>query len=168
MPVVRTERDRGTTLIEMLIVLVVMSIATVMISTTLILSQRVTERIENSSDAIDAARLVSASLDRELRSAVCISAPAEGTTGNTLTFQTLASGKPSTLTYRVNAGTVTRTENAAPPRVVITGVGTTSTAFQQVMTPLRTVVVRIPIRSTNGGEFNLQTTIAGRNAWHRC
>lgn len=162
------ERDRGTTIIEMLVVMVVMSIATVMISTTLILSQRVTNRIENSSTAIDAARLVSATLDRELRSAVCISTPTEGTTGNTLTFQTLASGEPATLTYRVEAGAVTRTVNAEHPRVVITDVGTTAGAFQQVMTPLRTVVVRIPIRSANGGEFNLQTTIAGRNAWHRC
>lgn len=148
--------------------MVVMSIATAMIATILILSQRVTNRIENSSNAIDAARLVSASLDRELRSAVCISAPPEGGTGNTLTFETLASGEPSTLTYQVGAGMVTRIENAEEPRVVITGVGTTSTAFQQVMTPLRTVVVKIPIRSANGGEFNLQTTIAGRNAWHRC
>jgi prepilin-type N-terminal cleavage/methylation domain-containing protein len=168
MRAIPNEGDRGTTLIEMLIVMAVMSLATAMIGTTLILSQRVTNRVENSSNAIDAARLVSASLDRELRSAVCISAPAEGATGNTLTFETLASGEPSTLTYQVAGGTVTRTENATQPRVVITGVGTTSTAFQQVMTPLRTIVVTIPIRSANGGEFDLQTTIAGRNVWHRC
>ena len=161
-------RDAGTTLIELMISMAVMSIAVAMIAATLMLTQQTTNRLENSSVAIDAARLVSATLDRELRSAVCISAPAEGMTGNTLVFETLALGSPATVTYLVDAGTVTRAENSEAPRIVITGVGSTSAAFEQVMTPLRTVVVTIPIRSANGGQFNLQTTIAGRNAWHRC
>jgi hypothetical protein len=63
---------------------------------------------------------------------------------------------------------VTRTENLGVPRPVITGVGSTTTAFTQLSTPLRTVYVNIPIRSANGGEFYLQTTVAGRNAWKPC
>ena len=72
------------------------------------------------------------------------------------------------LTYEISSDAVTRTENLGLPRTVITGVGLTTTAFRQVTSPLRTVVVDIPIRSANGGEFHLQTTVAGRNAWRAC
>ena len=161
-------RDRGVTLIEMMITLAVMSIGVTIAASTLFLAQRATNSIESSANAIDAARLLSASLDRELRSAVCIVAPGENASGNTLTFQTLASDDLAVLTYAVAGGMVTRTENLGTPRTVITGVGSTTTAFRQVTTPLRTVVVDIPVRSDNGGEFHLQTTVAGRNAWKPC
>lgn len=161
-------RDNGTTLIELMIALLVMAIATTMIASTLFLVQRATNRIEHSTNAIDAARLLSASLDRELRSATCISSPGENLSGNTLTFQTLSSTALATLTYTIANGSVTRRENLGAPRTVIDGVGTTTTGFRQVTTPLRTVVVDIPIRSQNGGEFRLQTTVAGRNAWQPC
>ncbi len=172
--------DSGVTLVELMITLAVMSLAMGIVASTLILVQRATNRIENSSVAIDDARLVSATLDRELRSAVCISSPAENESGNTLTFQTLQSSGPVTVTYVVANGTstingtVTRSENLGQPRMVISTVGppptdpTTPMAFEQVMTPLRTVVVDIPIRSDNGGQFSLQTTVAGRNAWRPC
>jgi type II secretory pathway component PulJ len=163
-----SDRDKGATLIELSIGLLVMAIGMTIVASTLFLVQRATNRIEDSTDAIDAARLVSASLDRELRSAICISSPTENESGNTLTFQTLASEEVSVLTYSITGGTVTRSENLNAPRTVITGVGTTTTAFRQVTTPLRTVVVDIPIRSDNGGEFHLQTTVAGRNAWRPC
>ena len=83
-----------------------------------------------------------------------------------MNFQTVASPGDG-ITYEVIDGTVTRTENGMS-RTVIGNVGSTTTAFAQMMTPLRTVVVDIPIRSANGGEFHLQTTIAGRNAWGQC
>lgn len=161
-------RDNGTTLIELMITLAVMAIGMAIVGSTLILVQNATNRIERSSEAIDAARLLSASLDRELRSAVCISSPGENLYSNTLTFQTLSSDVVAVLTYAVINGTVTRTENLGEPRTVISEVGATATAFKQVTTPLRTVVVNIPIRSANGGQFQLQTTIAGRNAWRPC
>ena len=85
-----------------------------------------------------------------------------------MTFQTLSSTEVAVLTYTIVDGSVTRTENLGDPRTVIEGVGATTTGFSQVTTPLRTVVVDIPIRSENGGEFRLQTTVAGRNAWRRC
>jgi prepilin-type N-terminal cleavage/methylation domain-containing protein len=162
------QHDRGVTLIELLISVIVTSIAVLVAASTLFLAQRATNRIESSANAVDAARLVSASLDRELRSAVCIVAPGENLSGNTLTFQTLTANDVSVLTYAITNGTVTRTENLGQPRTVITNVGVTTAAFRQVTTPLRTVVVDIPIRSTNGGEFHLQTTVAGRNAWRPC
>jgi type II secretory pathway pseudopilin PulG len=156
------------TLVELVISMAIMAIVTGIAASTLILSQRTTNQIEKSAEAIDAARLVSAELDRELRSAVCILSPGENLSGNTLTFQTLAGEEVMVLSYSVAFGIVTRTENLSQPRTVITDVGLTTTAFKQVTTPLRTIEVNIPIRSENGGQFNLQTTVAGRNAWRAC
>ena len=161
-------RNLGATLIELMITLAIMSIGMGIAASTLYLAQQSTNRIEKSADAIDAARLLSAALDRELRSAVCILSPGENLSANTLTFQTLGSEEVAVLTYTVANGIVTRTENLGEPRTVIRGVGATTSAFRQVTTPLRTVVVDIPIRSDNGGEFHLQTTVAGRNAWRPC
>ena len=78
------------------------------VGSTLILGQRATTRMERSEVAIDDARLLSATLDHELRSAICISAPSENGAGNTLTFQTIASDDIVLLTYSVGAGAVTR------------------------------------------------------------
>jgi prepilin-type N-terminal cleavage/methylation domain-containing protein len=160
--------DRGVTLVELVIGMAVMAIVTGMAASTLLLSQRATNRIEKTVTAVDAARLLSAELDRELRSAVCILSPGENVSSNTLSFQTLAAEQVVVLTYSVAFGIVTRTENLDEPRTIITDVGLTTTAFKQVTTPLRTIEINIPIRSENGGEFNLQTTVAGRNAWRAC
>lgn len=161
-------RDSGVTLVELMIALAVMGIAAAISASTLLLAQRATNQLDATAAAVDAARLVSAELDRELRSATCISSPGENLSSNTLTFQTLAGSDVVVLTYSVAFGAVTRTENLGVPRTVISGVGSTASAFTQLTTPLRTVFVNIPIRSANGGEFYLQTTVAGRNAWRPC
>ena len=160
--------DRGVTLVELMISMALMGLVVAIVAATLGLAQRTTNRIESSSNAIDAARLVSATLDRELRSAVCIKEPVpnQPSPRNVLTFQTVASPGAG-ITYEIVGDTVTRTENGSS-RTVIDNVGATSTAFAQLMTPLRTVVVDIPIQSANGGEFHMQTTVAGRNAWGQC
>ncbi|MEP7114256.1 MAG: type II secretion system protein [Ilumatobacteraceae bacterium] len=175
-------RDRGVTLIEIMISLGVMSIAVAIIASTLSLAQRTANRIEHSSVAVDAARLLSATLDRELRSAVCINQPVPNQTPprNVLNFQTVASPGEG-ITYEVVDGPWSRDQLVVPlgesavirseglsTRIVISNVGLTSTAFGQMKTPLRTVVVDIPIRSEDGGEFHMLTTVAGRNAWGQC
>lgn len=160
--------DAGTTIVELLVTMVVMAITAIVIGTVLVSAQQVTNRMQNSAAAIDSARLISATLDRELRSAACISAPGENLAGNTLTFRSVAYGETVMLTYVVADGVVTRREGDGADRTVIEHVGTTTTAFEQVTTPLRTIVVDIPIESDNGGVFRLQTTIAGRNVWRSC
>ena len=167
-PTQARQQDKGMTLIELMISVAVMSIAMAMVGSILIVAQRATTRMETSQSTIDDARLLSATLDRELRSAICISVPAENQSGNTLSFQTISADAVATLTYAVTSGAVTRTVGLGQPSTVIDGVGATTTAFRQVTTPLRTVVVDIPVRSVTGGEFHLQTTVAGRNAWRAC
>jgi type II secretory pathway pseudopilin PulG len=160
--------DLGATLIELMVTMLVMGIVSVLVSGTLISAFNSTNRMQRTTAAVDDARLVSASLDRELRSALCISMPAENQSGNTLTFVTLSNGVETSLSYVVSAGSLTRQTGLGTPLEMITNVGTTSTAFTQLVTPLRTVKVRIPIKSENGGVFTLQTTVAGRNVWRSC
>lgn len=168
MPGVTVRRDSGMTLFELVISMAVMAIVVAIVASTLSLAQRATNRLENSSVAIDSARLLSATLDRELRSAVCITEPVpnQAAPRNILNFQTVASPGEG-ITYEIVDDTVIRTEGGSS-RTVVRNVGATTAAFEQTMTPLRTVVVDIPIRSDNGGEFHLQTTVAGRNAWGQC
>lgn len=160
--------DAGTTVVELLVTLVVMAIAAAVIGTVLVSAQQATNRMQRSAAAVDSARLISATLDRELRSAACIAVPGDNLTGNTLTFRSLAYGGAVLLTYVVGNGVVTRREGDGAALTVIDHVGTTTAAFEQVTTPLRTIVVDIPIESDNGGVFRLQTTVAGRNAWRAC
>jgi prepilin-type N-terminal cleavage/methylation domain-containing protein len=164
----RGRGERGVTLVELVVSMAVMAILLGLAGPTLISALTSTDRLQRTQAAIDAAKLVSARLDRELRSAQCISTPAENASGNILVFRTLANGTQATVTYRVSAGSVTRQQDLDPEEVLITNVGATTSAFQQLVTPLRTVAVNIPIRSANGGSFVLQTTIAGRNAWRSC
>jgi prepilin-type N-terminal cleavage/methylation domain-containing protein len=166
----RPDSDRGTTLVELMVTLVVMTIAAGIIGSVLVSAQNATTRMQHSASAIDDARLISATIDRELRSASCIAAPAENLTGNTLTFRTVLYGKSLLVTYVVGNGVVTRADDdvVGPARTVIQSAGATSSAFKQLTTPLRAIEVDIPIRSGNGGEFRLRTTIAGRNAWRTC
>jgi prepilin-type N-terminal cleavage/methylation domain-containing protein len=182
MPAVGDRRDSGMTLFELVISMAVMAIVVAIVASTLSLAQRATNRLESSSVAIDAARLLSATLDRELRSAVCITEPVpnQGSPRKRLSFQTVASPGEG-ITYQVVDGPWSHDQLAVPSgrsavirteglstRIVVGNVGATTTAFEQTMTPLRTVVVDIPIRSDEGGEFHLQTTVAGRNAWGQC
>jgi type II secretory pathway component PulJ len=168
-PRLRSSRgDDGVTLVELTVSMLVMSLVMVSFLTTLTSAMNTSGRLQRSTAAVDEARRVSAQLDRELRSAQCISSPAENQSGNTLVFRSLVNGSVATITYEVSTGRITRQQDLAAEQVVITNVGATTTAFRQVVTPLRTVLVRIPIQSENGGSFSLETTIAGRNAWRSC
>lgn len=161
----RLRGDAGVTLIELLVSMTIMTLVMALAGPTLLSAIGATNRLQHTQSAIDDAQRIAARLDRELRSAVCISSPAENASGNDLVFDRLDG---TTITYAVTSGQVSRQEGLAAAQVLATRVGATTTAFTQIATPLRTVEVAIPIQSDNGGSFLLQTTIAGRNAWRKC
>jgi prepilin-type N-terminal cleavage/methylation domain-containing protein len=163
-----TGGEAGMTLVELLVSMTIMTVLMAIVGPMLISATTATNRLERTNDAINDARLVSAQLDRELRSAECISSPAENQAGNVLIFRTLADGTQSTLTYRIVGTELTRRDDLGLERRLISTVGSTTEAFRQMVTPLRTVQVNIPITSENRGTFELKTTIAGRNTWRAC
>jgi len=163
----RARSDEGTTLVELLVAVAVSAVVMLVVGMTLVSATRGTRLLEHTSEAVDEARLASARIDRELRSATCISSPAENTTGNMLAFDTVADGVPHHVTYAVDDDELVRREGGKEV-VVVTPIGATAGAFRLVSTPLRTVEINLPVESANGGSFVLATTIAGRNAWRTC
>ncbi len=166
-PVSRLRGEEGVTLVELMVSMAIMTLVIALAGPTLLSAMEATNRVERTQSTVDDAQLIVARLDRELRSATCISAPAVNASGNTLTFDMLTASGEAEVTYSVTVGGVSRTEGSAT-EVLANDVGATTTAFTQVATPLRTIEVAIPLVSANGGSFVLRTTIAGRNAWRSC
>jgi prepilin-type N-terminal cleavage/methylation domain-containing protein len=165
----RGHGDDGVTLVELLVSMTIMGIVIALAGPTLLSAMNATNRLQLTSAAVDDAQFVSARLDRELRSAICVSLPPVNTAGgNVLEFVTLDGGAQSTVTYTVAGGEISRSQNLGPAFVLATMVGPSTTVFKQIATPLRTIEVKLPVTSRNGGSFLLETTIAGRNAWRSC
>jgi prepilin-type N-terminal cleavage/methylation domain-containing protein len=159
--------DGGFTLVEMMVAMAIMATAFLIIGATLVSAANTSRRLEASSGAVDNARLASDRLDRDLRSALCITQPGENQSGNVLAFQTLSNGVAAQVTYEVAGAQLTRRLDFQTPELVASGVAATTTAFTQLATPLRTVVVDLPVVS-NDSILRLRTTIAGRNTWRTC
>jgi type II secretory pathway pseudopilin PulG len=153
--------------VELMVAMSIMATAFLIIGATLVSAANTTRRLGATSDAVDKVRLASDRLDRDLRSAVCITQPGENQSGNTLEFRTLSNGTQSEVTYQVSGTDLTRRLDLQPEELVASGIGATTTAFRQNFTPLRTVVIDLPVVS-NGSTLALQTTIAGRNTWRTC
>ena len=92
----------------------------------LVSAMTATNRLERTAQAVDDARLVVAQLDRELRSAQCISSPAENQRATSSSSARWPTGSQSTLTYRVSGSELTRQDDLGTERRLISTVGTTT------------------------------------------
>lgn len=130
-----------------------------------------TDAVQNESRAIDEIRVAVSRLDSELRSAECISAPAAGSSGSTLTFRTLAgNGGAYSVTYRVAGDELLRDEGTATS-VVGEGLVTNGAEFRHTANAGQraSVAVNLQVRFEAGHDPRaVQTSIAGRNAWEAC
>lgn len=172
----RLLRESGFTAIE---VVIAMSLLTAIVAvfgpvmTSSFNSARVTQ---NESRALDEIRIAVARVDRELRSAECIAAPAAGTTGSTLTFTTYAddgtnSGTAYEVTYGVNdEGFLTRTVGTTTTTVG-EGIVVTSEEFGHVSNAGERAAVSIDLQvrfEDDHSPRRISTEIAARNAWKAC
>lgn len=132
---------------------------------------RATGVVQNESRAIDEIRIAVGRVDRELRSAECISAPLSGQQGSTLAFRTRAgSGGAYDVTYSVSGGRLLRTTGAGAERVG-EGVVVTGQEFRHTSNPGQRaqVAVTLQVRFEAGDAPRVvSTTITGRNAWEAC
>ncbi|MGN6331125.1 MAG: PulJ/GspJ family protein [Motilibacteraceae bacterium] len=72
----RTRDERGYTLIEMLVAMIVLSLALAMITTALIRSQTLTRDLEATADSASEVRIALAQIDRQVRSGNVLYSPA--------------------------------------------------------------------------------------------
>jgi type II secretory pathway component PulJ len=164
-------------LVEVMVALTLM-VAIVPIFVPLLLSAtRSARALGLQSQTLDTLRLAVATIGRELRSAECIYLPGpNGPAGSVLRFRTdaflTATGHGSyEVTYTAaQTGELRRQVTGSPgPTVAATGLVDPSGAFQQIVTPRRSVRLVLRVQSAPDTPVrDVATTIAGRNAWRDC
>jgi Tfp pilus assembly protein PilW len=164
--------ERGTSLVEVMIAMMIMTSIVGIVGPILVSSMRTTGSVEAQSRTIDELRIAMASIGRELRSAECVYSPAvpagaSSASGTTLDFRTVANNVVNRVVYTIDGSTLTRQVNAGALQKVAQGL--TAGSFVQFSTPRRSVRLDFSIRlGTSGAPDRLATTIAGRNAWRVC
>jgi len=162
--------EAGVTLVEISVAMSLFAAAATIAMPMIGNALTTSTRIEHQSESLDLANETLIAVARELRSAECISAPAENTTGTTLRFTTHANNSAYEVTYSASGGTMTRqVTGATSSTVVASHLVSTADLFRQVSTPRRTVVLTFRVQvDTHETPRVLTTTMAARNAWRTC
>jgi type II secretory pathway pseudopilin PulG len=167
----RFRSQSGITLIEVTVATTLMAVVGAVFLPLLNTATRTAQPMQANSEAVDSLRNSLAIIGRELRSAVCITAPtANAASGNVLTFSTDANGPEYTVTYTVTGGQLLRqVQGESTVTLVASGLISPEYAFTFMETPRRTVKVKFHFQpNPSYPAKELSTVIAGRNAWHNC
>lgn len=171
--------ERGTTVIEMMVTLMVLALVVGIFGPTMTSALTGGNKVEAQSRALDQLRLATIQIGRELRSADCISQPAvpsgqsQSAPGSTLDFTTFANNASPAyrVAYTASGGTLTRTTydangNATGSRMVAQYLVNSTSAFTQISTPRRSVLMTFNVQvDPQQSPRVVTTTIGGRNAW---
>lgn len=162
----------GMTAVEMVVAVSLLGAIVAVFGPVMSSSFNSAEVTQNESRALDEIRNAVARIDRELRSAECIQAPAADTSASVLTFTTHAGTSGAyEVTYAVDAdGTLTRTVGDETTHVG-DGIVVTSEEFAHSANPGQRakIAVNLQVRFEDGNSpRDLRTEIAGRNAWKAC
>ena len=164
----RCRGERGFTLVEMMIAVALFGTVTAIFAPVLVSSMRSTDALSNESRALDEIRVAVSRIDRELRSAESVSAPAQGTSGSALSFRTYAgTGGAYDVTYQVVDGALQRDEGGQTSTIGV-GLVVTSEEFTYTCNPGQpaSITIKFQVRFESSHDPRLlTTTIAGRNAW---
>lgn len=162
----------GVSLVEMVVALTLFGSVTAVFGPVLTSSMESTNRVQNESRALDEVRVAMSRIDRELRSAECITTPVAGGSSSTLSFTTAAgSGGSYDVTYSVDAeGHLVRTVTAGSSTIG-EGIVITSEEFRHTTNPGQRSSVSINLQvqfETAHSPRDVSTLIAARNAWDAC
>jgi Tfp pilus assembly protein PilW len=169
---IRWRNERGVTLVELMVALGLLSAVVTVMGPLMTSSFRAGRVVQNESQALDELRIAVARIDRELRSADCITAPVAGTPGSTLAFRTLADpAGPYSATYSVDgSGRLVRTVGSSV-EYIGKGLVVTSQEFTRTGNPGQrdSIAMTFQVRFEDSNSPRvIATTIAGRNAWASC
>lgn len=167
--------EAGISLVEVMVAMTLM-VAIVPVFVPLLLSSTKSARsLGFQSQTLDQLRLSVATIGRELRSAECIYEPvANGPAGPTLRFRTDAFLTGATtasyeVTYTAAVGELRRQVAGQGSTIAASGLVDPSGAFQQIVTPRRSVKLVLRVQTDPEDPVrDVATTIAGRNAWRDC
>lgn len=168
----RNRSESGLSAIEVVVAAAVLGASVAVLGPVMTSTLRSERVVSNESRAIDGIRLAVARLDRELRSACAVTAPARDTSGSSLTFRTRA-GRAGTyeVTYAVSQGRLER-RTAAGTEPLGTGLVATSREFTYTENDTGTraqIDIWLQVRFEEGHSPRaVRTTIAGRNTWSGC
>lgn len=168
-------REAGFTAVELVVAISLLGAIVAVFGPVMTSSIKSATVTQNESRALDEIRNAVARVDRELRSAECITSPAAGASGSALTFTTHAHDGVHTgsyeVTYDVDAdGYLTRTVGTSTTQVG-EGIVVTSEEFRHVAHPGERAAVAIDLQvrfEDSHSSRRIMTEIAARNAWKAC
>lgn len=165
--------DDGFTLAEVMVSVSLMLIVGVTAGSTLVTNFNATGAAQRRSQGMDDLRVSVGRIEKEFRSAECvyepvIMTPGGSATGARLRFKTRLNSGAYEVTYRVEAGTLYRTD-ASGDQAVATDLVNPDATFTLSDTTRRRLDVALAVQPEGGSEQQaLETSIAGRNAWRDC
>jgi len=168
----RIADERGFSLVEMVVAIGLVTAVIAVMGPLLTSSMESGRVVSNESRALDELRLAVARIDRELRSADCITVPAAGTSGPSLTFRTLEDpAGPYVVAYAVDgSGRLQRTVDG-DTKYLGEGLVMTNEEFARATNPGQRDSVQIELNVSLEDGNNprvVSTVVAGRNAWSQC
>lgn len=168
----RAGDDRGFSLVEVVTAVSLMTIVGASLGSTLTSHFQATAALERGSQGLDELRISVSRIEKEFRSAECVYEPVVATpggsaTGSRLRFKTRLNAGAYEVTYRIEAGTLYRTE-AGGDQVVATQLVDGPAAFTLTAATRRRLDVKLTAQPEGDERQVLETSVAGRNAWRDC
>ena len=155
--------DRGFTLIEMVVVIVILSIAAAMTINFLANSLRVYTMTVNQKTLYDQAKLSLEQMCRGIRDASSITSPASGNSGSSITFvrtnKTYGDAAGETIVYQLNAGALQKVK--ASPASTNT-MANNVTAFG-VTNTTNLILLTLTLQLSTGENVTLETEVYPKN-----
>lgn len=168
----RAQGERGFSLVELIVTVALFGVVVAVMGPVLTSSMAAGREVDNESRALDQVRVAVARIDRELRSACEVSAPALGSSGSELTFRTETGNSGSyAVTYRIVGGQLIR-EQGSSSVPIADGLVVTSQEFrheQNAVASRAQIAVELQVRfEQDNSPRQLSTLISGRNTWSAC
>ncbi|MBI2169648.1 MAG: hypothetical protein HYU28_09165 [Actinobacteria bacterium] len=164
--------ERGFSLAEVVIASSLMVIAGASLGSVLVTNYRATANVTFQSRGIDELRVAVARIEREFRSAECVYEPVVTTSGGSATgsrarFKTRVGGGSAEVTYRVEGGTLYRTELGVDETVASDLVDAAS-SFTLTEETRRRLDIVLAVEPGGHDRRTIETSVTGRNAWRDC
>lgn len=166
----RLRSQAGVTVTELVVTMTLVGLVSAVFLPLLATATRSVPPMQAQSRAVDDLRNSLATIGRELRSAMCITAPsANGPSSNVLSFTTEANNERYDVTYTVTGGELIRSRpDEGQLTLVASGLVGQDDAFTYIANPRQTVKVHFtfqPDPAHPGRE--LSTEMVGRNAYQQ-